>query len=136
MLQGSVHNSLCKRTEEWSDYHLRCFNSGKIHIKRHVVEDGFQKSEFLALGCSTKDALYCGADLPKNNTINFQNDVFVNAVKQCNGKTECILRKGYFVEAEKSVRDTCDTSTHPDLLKANFRQSIEYQCIGGVYKGH
>lgn len=136
MLQGSVHNSPCKRTEEWSDYHLRCFNSGKIHIKRHVVEDGFQQSEFLALGCTTRDALYCGADLPKNNTINFQNNVFVNAVKQCNGKTECILRKGYFVEAEKSVRESCDTSTHPDLLKANFRQSIEYECIGGVYKRH
>ena len=136
MLQGSVHNSPCKRTEEWSDYHLRCFNSGKIHIKRHVVEDGFQQSEFLALGCTTKDALYCGADLPKNYTINLQNDVFVNAIKQCNGKTECILRKGYFVEAEESVRDSCDNSTRPDLLKPKFRQSIEYECIGGVYKEH
>ena len=100
MLQGSVHNSQCKRTEEYSDNHLRCFNNGRIHIKRHVVEDGFQKSEFLAFGCTTKDAIYCGADLPKSNTINLQNDVFINAVKQCNGKTECVLRKGFFVEAE------------------------------------
>ena len=60
MLQGSVHNTNCKRTEEWSDYHLRCFSNSRIHIKRHVVEDGFQKSEFLALGCTTKDAIYCG----------------------------------------------------------------------------
>ena len=105
-------------------------------MKRHVVEDGFQKSEFLALGCTTKDALYCGADLPKNNTINFQNDVFVNAVKQCNGKTDCILRRSYFMAAEKSVRESCDTSKHPDLQNATFRQSIEYECIGGVYKGH
>ncbi|XP_078337254.1 uncharacterized protein LOC111134277 [Crassostrea virginica] len=127
---GSVHNSPCKITEEWSDYHLRCLNNDRIHIKRHVVEDGFQKSEFLALGCTTNDAIYCGVDLPQNNTINLQNDVFVNAVKQCNGKTECILRKGYFVEAEKSVRDSCDTSTHPDLLKAKFRQSMEFECIG------
>ncbi|XP_078337253.1 uncharacterized protein LOC111136863 isoform X2 [Crassostrea virginica] len=127
---GSLHNSPCKITEEWSDYHLRCLNNDRIHIKRHVVEDGFQKSEFLALGCTTNNAIYCGVDLPQNNTINLQNDVFVNAVKQCNGKTECILRKGYFVEAEKSVRDSCDTSTHPDLLKAKFRQSMEFECIG------
>ena len=105
-------------------------------MKRHVVEDGFQKSEFLALGCTTNDALYCGVDLPKNNTMHLLNDVFVNAVKQCIGKTECILRKGYFDEAEESVRDSCDTSTHPDLLKAKFQQSIEYECIGGVYKEH
>ena len=136
MLLGSVHNSICKRTEEWSDYHLRCFNNDRIHIKRHVVEDGFQKSEFPALGCTTKDVLYCGADLPKNNTINLQNGVFVKAVKQCNGKNECILIKNYFVEAEKSVRDSCDTSTHPDLQNAKFRQSIEYECMRGMYKGH
>ena len=136
MLLGSVHNSICKRTEEWSDYHLRCFNNDRIHIKRHVVEDGFQKSEFPAVGCTTKDVLYCGADLPKNNTINLQNGVFVKAVKQCNGKNECILIKNYFVEAEKSVRDSCDTSTHPDLQKAKFRQSIEYECMRGMYKGH
>ena len=136
MFQGFVHNSQCKRTEERGDYHFQCFNNSMIHIKRHVVEDGFQHSEFLALGCTTKDAIYCGADLPQNNTINYQNDVFVKAVKHCNGKRECLLRKSYFMEAEESVRDSCDTSTHPDLQKAKFRQSIEYECIRGAYKGH
>ena len=136
MFQGSLHYSPCKRTEEWSYYHLQCFNNNTIHIKRHVIEDGFRKSEYLALGCYTEDALYCGADLPNNNSINLLNGVFVNAVKQCNGKTDCILTKDYFKEAEKSVRDSCYTSTHPDLRNAKFRQSMEYECIGGVYKRH
>ena len=74
--------------------------------------------------------------MPNNNTINLLNGVFVNAVKQCNGKTECILTKDYFVEAEKSVRGSSDTSTHPDLQKAKFQQSIDYECIEGVYKRH
>nr|XP_022344079.1 uncharacterized protein LOC111137107 isoform X2 [Crassostrea virginica] len=130
IVTGSLHYSPCKRTEEWSYYHLQCFNNNTIHIKRHVIEDGFRKSEYLALGCYTEDALYCGADLPNNNSINLQNGVFVNAVKQCNGKTDCILTKDYFKEAEKSVRDSCYTSRHPDLRNAKFRQSMEYECIG------
>ena len=62
--------------------------------------------------------------------------MFVNTVKQCNGKTECILTKDYFVEAEKSVRESCDTLTYPDLQNSKFRQSIDYECIEGVYKRH
>ena len=136
MFKGSLHYSPCTRTEEWSDYHLQCFNNNTIHIKRHVIEDGFHKSEYLELGCYTEDALYCGTDLPNNNTISLVDGVFLKAVKRCNGKTECNLTKDYFMEAEKSVRNSCDTSTHPDLQNAKFRQSMEYECIGGVYKRH
>nr|XP_022343712.1 uncharacterized protein LOC111136863 isoform X2 [Crassostrea virginica] len=126
---GFLLNSPCKKTTDWDDYHLQCVTNHKIYLRHHTIEDGFEKLLFPALGCTSKDALYCGADLPNNNTINLQNDVFVNAVKQCNGKTDCILRTDYFTKAEKSVRDSCDTSTHPDLQNAKFRQSMYYECI-------
>ena len=130
--EGFLLNSPCKKTTDWDDYHLRCVTNHKIYLRHHTIEDGFEKLLFPDLGCTSKDAIYCGADLPNNNTISLQNDVFVNAVKHCNGKTDCILRTDYFTKAEKSVRDSCDTSTHPDLQNANFRQSMEYECIPGV----
>nr|XP_022337010.1 uncharacterized protein LOC111133175 isoform X2 [Crassostrea virginica] len=126
---GFLLNSPCKKTTDWDNYHLQCETNHKIYLRHHTIEDGFEKLLFPALGCTSRDALYCGADLPNNNNINLQNDVFVNAVKHCNGKTDCILRTDYFTKAEKSVRDSCDTSTHPDLQNAKFRQSMEYECI-------
>nr|XP_034337967.1 uncharacterized protein LOC105336227 [Crassostrea gigas] len=127
---GSLINSPCKKTSGWSKYHIRCRASQTVYITSHVIEDGFNTHLSPALGCSANDAIYCGAKLPTNNTMNLKkHDLFESAVNECNGRTECTLGKHYFIKAESSVKKSCDALRIPELEKASFRQSVYYECI-------
>lgn len=127
---GSLNNSPCKKTSDWSNLNIRCPTNHTIYITKHVLEDGFSRLLSPALGCSSNDAIYCGGDLPINNTLNLENhDVFESAVNACNGRTECILNKDYFLKAESSVKRVCSASRLTELEKAAFRQSVLYECI-------
>lgn len=127
---GTLKNSPCKKTSDWSHYDLSCPTNHTIYITKHVIEDVFNRLLHPALGCSASDAFYCGGELPINNTINLKNnDVFESAVNACNGRTECTLNKDYFLKAETSVRISCNDSKRPELKSAQFRQSVDYECI-------
>lgn len=131
---GSLINSPCKKTSGWSKYHIRCRASQTVYITSHVIEDGFNTHLSPALGCSANDAVYCGAKLPTNNTMNLKkHDLFESAVNECNGRTECTLGKHYFLKAESSVKMSCDALRIPELEKASFRQSVYYECIQGIH---
>lgn len=130
---GTLNSSPCKKTSDWSNHLIRCPTSQTIYITKHVLEDGFTRLLYPALGCSSSDAIYCGGDLPINNTLNLENhDVFESAVNACNGRTECILNKDYFLKAESSVKRTCSASRLLEK-KASFRQSVLYECSRGKH---
>lgn len=129
---GSLNNSPCKRTPDWSNYVICCPTNHTIYITKHVIEDGFNTLLTPALGCSASDAVYCGAKLPINNTMNLKNHgVFESAVNACNGRTECSLNKNYFLNVESSVKMSCSSLQVHELEKASFRQSIYYECNQG-----
>lgn len=131
---GSLNNSPCKKTSDWSNFHIRCPTNHTIYITKHVIEDGFNRLQYPALGCSASDAIYCGGKLPINNTMNLKNHgVFESAVNACNGRTECILNKDYFLKAESSVKRSCSALRLPELEKASFRQSVYHECIQGIH---
>ncbi|XP_052713928.1 uncharacterized protein LOC128187549 [Crassostrea angulata] len=127
--KGTLNSSPCKKTSDWSNLLIRCPTSHTIYITKHVLEDGFYSFQYPALGCSSSDAIYCGGDLPINNTMNLKNhDVFESAVNACNGRTNCSLNKNYFLNAESFVKRSCSALRLPELEKASFRQSVYYEC--------
>ncbi|XP_065934706.1 uncharacterized protein [Magallana gigas] len=126
---GSLNNSPCKKTSDWSNYVIRCPTNHTIYITKHVIEDGFNRLQYPVLGCSASDAVYCSGKLPINNTMNLKNHgVFESAVNACNGRTECSLNKNYFLNVESSVKMSCSSLQVQELEKASFRQSIYYEC--------
>ena len=130
---GVLLNSPCTKTSDWSNYHiLRCPTNHTIYITKHVIEDGFTKLAFPSLGCSVLDAVYCGVELPTNNTSLKNYHILDSAVKTYNGRNECNLTRQYFLEAEAALKKFCNASLRPELQKATFRQSIDYECIQGV----
>lgn len=130
---GVLLNSPCTKTSDWSNYYILCSNNHTIYITKHVIEDGFIRLKFPSLGCSASDAVYCGVELPTNN-INLKNyHILDSAVDTCNGRNECNLTKIYFLEAEAALKKFCNASLRPELQKTTFRQSIDYECVQGMY---
>uniref|UniRef100_A0A8W8JYX1 Uncharacterized protein n=1 Tax=Magallana gigas TaxID=29159 RepID=A0A8W8JYX1_MAGGI len=126
---GVLVNSPCTKTSDWNTYPILCPTNQTIYIKRHVIEDGFNRLMFPSLGCSASDAVYCGVELPTNN-INLKNyHILDSAVDTCNGRKECSLTKKYFLEAEAALKKFCNASLRPELQKTTFRQSIDYECV-------
>ncbi|XP_052717482.1 uncharacterized protein LOC128189772 [Crassostrea angulata] len=127
---GVLLNSPCTKTSDWSNYNiLRCPTNHTIYITKHVIEDGFTKLAFPSLGCSDRDAVYCGVELPTNN-INLKNyHILDSAAHTCNRRNECNLTKQYFLKAEAALKKFCNASLRPELQNATFRQSIDYECI-------
>ncbi|XP_065933835.1 uncharacterized protein [Magallana gigas] len=126
---GVLVNSPCTKTSDWNTYHILCPTNQTIYIKRHVIEDGFNRLMFPSLGCSASDAVYCGVELPTNNINLKNNHILDSAVDTCNGRKECSLTKKYFLEAEAALKKFCNASKRPELQNATFRQSIDYECV-------
>eukprot|EP00105_Crassostrea_gigas_P020089 XP_011438779.1 PREDICTED: uncharacterized protein LOC105336243 [Crassostrea gigas] len=127
--EGSIIHSPCKKSSKWSNHHIRCHTDHTIYIAKHVIEDGFNRLVSPALGCSSSDAVYCGVELPTNNTNIKNYHIMDSAVNACNGRNECTLSRQYFLEAEAALKKFCNASLRPELQEATFRQSIDYECI-------
>ncbi|XP_065934708.1 uncharacterized protein [Magallana gigas] len=127
--EGSIINSPCKISSDWSNHHIRCHTDHTIYIAKHVIEDGFNRLVSPALGCSSSDAVYCGVELPTNNTNIKNYHIMDSAVNACNGRNVCTLSRQYFLEAEAALKKFCNASLRPEVQKATFRQSIDYECI-------
>ncbi|XP_065934702.1 uncharacterized protein [Magallana gigas] len=127
---GVLLNSPCTKTSDWSNYHiLRCPTNHTIYITKQVIEDGFTKLAFPSIGCSVRDAVYCGVELPTNNISLKNYHIMDSVVNTCNGRNECNLTRQYFLEAEAALKKFCNASLRPELQKATFRHSIDYECI-------
>nr|XP_034337968.1 uncharacterized protein LOC105336243 isoform X2 [Crassostrea gigas] len=127
--EGSLINSPCKKSSDWSNHHIRCPTDHTIYIAKHVIEDGFNTLMSPALGCFASDGVYCGVELPTNNTNIKNYHIMDSAVIACNGRNECTLSRQYFLEAEAALKKFCNASLRPEVQKATFRQSIDYECI-------
>ncbi|XP_052717931.1 uncharacterized protein LOC128190065 [Crassostrea angulata] len=127
--EGSLINSPCKKSSDWSNHYIRCPTDHTIYIAKHVIEDGFNTLMSPALGCFASDAVYCGVELPTNNTNIKNYHIMDSAVNACNGRNECTLSRQYFLEAEAALKKFCNASLRPEVQKATFRQSIDYECI-------
>lgn len=123
-------SSPCMETQYWNNYRLQCFQNHSIYITHHIGKDVVQQwtPPENTSGCQEMISNSCSFSLPLEEMIRKYSSPFASAVNQCNNKRECTLPADYFGKIDSDLRSLCKNS-----LNISFRQSIEYECIPGVY---